>query len=230
MSLKKRKVDYESFLILLIVIITLILGVRYLKKFVYSNNFIISNVQIKGDVFLTKECIENKIKDLKGKNYWFIDTKLIEDKLEDDIRIKDISIDKIIPDTVEIIIEERKPYVFIQTDEKLYVCDEFGKIYAYRQEYEKIDLPILQLSSLDNKKDLLSILDKVEKDMFNEISELYEANKIFYIILNDGVEIKTNKEVIKEKYSIGFKLYKKFKEKNEIIEYIDLRFEDYIVK
>ena len=50
------------------------------------------------------------------------------------------------------------------------------------------------------------------------------------IILNDGVYIKTDGTVDKKRYEIAKRLYKKLKNEGKEFSYIDIRFEDYIVK
>jgi len=50
------------------------------------------------------------------------------------------------------------------------------------------------------------------------------------ILFNDGVYIKTDSTVDKKRYEIAKRLYKKLKNEGKEFKYIDIRFEDYIVK
>ena len=75
--------------------------------------------------------------------------------------------------------------------------------------------------------------------IFKKISQIYRVNdKEFVIILTDGVKIKTNrikdsdkinKEKENKRYLIAEQLYFNMS-KERRIDYIDLRFNDYIIK
>lgn len=49
-------------------------------------------------------------------------------------------------------------------------------------------------------------------------------------MLNDGIYIKTDETVDKSRYETAKKVYKKLKNEGKEFSYIDIRFEDYIVK
>ena len=98
----------------------------------------------------------------------------------------------------------------------------------------------LSFQLLHEIKEITEFLNELsDLAIFKKISQIYKINnKEFVIILTDGVKIKTNRieendEVNKEKqnkrYLIAQQLYFNMsKERN--IDYIDLRFNDYIIK
>lgn len=75
------------------------------------------------------------------------------------------------------------------------------------------------------------MLDKAEATDFKDIiSQIYTENKkIIKIVLSDGAVIKTDKNVTKEKYDTGSYLFFDLSSRKKI-DYMDLRYEDYIVK
>ena len=72
-----------------------------------------------------------------------------------------------------------------------------------------------------------NILDKNTRDSISQIYIL--DDKEIVIILEDGVKFKIDKKTNKEKYSIAVQLYLKMSKERKI-DYIDLRFDDYIIK
>ena len=69
-----------------------------------------------------------------------------------------------------------------------------------------------------------------ENILKNLVSQIYKRDKnCVEIVLTDGTVIKTDFEVEKEKYKIVENLYYELI-KTKKIEYIDLRFNDFIVK
>ncbi len=101
-------------------------------NFVEKDYFKITKVEIKGDYsFLQKDIIEELL-NLKGKNIWKIDEVKVLKYIKNDVRVKEIKVKKMIPDKIEIEIIERKPYVYVLWNKKLYLADEEQKIFAYR--------------------------------------------------------------------------------------------------
>lgn len=196
--------------------------------FINTDFFSISEVKIEGNVFITKD-IESNLLKLKGKNIWTIDFDMIEDILKEDIRIKTIDITRDIPDKLLIKLEEREEYSYINYKNKIYVADEEGIIYAYRNEAMLKDLIILKIDKYEEIKDLYKVLNNVLDTGLKEFcSEIYKSDNYIKILLKDGLVIKTNLNVDKKKYEISSMLYNKVK--NDKVEYIDIRFDDYIVK
>ena len=90
-------------------------------------------------------------------------------------------------------------------------------------------------------KEISEFLNEIsDLAIFQKISQIYKVkNKEFVIILTDGVKIKTNRikdsndEINKEKenkrYIIAEQLYFNMSKERKI-DYIDLRFNDYIIK
>ena len=96
------------------------------------------------------------------------------------------------------------------------------------------------INSEEEIKEISEFLNEIsDLAIFKKISQIYKVNdKEFIIILTDGVKIKTNRakdndEISKEKenkrYLIAEQLYFNMSKERKI-DYIDLRFNDYIIK
>ena len=102
-------------------------------------------------------------------------------------------------------------------------------------------VPFIIANSEEEIQEISVFLNEIsDLAIFKKISQIYKVNdKEFVIILTDGVKIKTNRvadnndEINKEKenkrYLIAEQLYFNMSKERKI-DYIDLRFNDYIIK
>ena len=220
-------------LIFRIALITLLtFGVIKTDQFFLTKSvFEIKEVKIKGASRKLEESFISLKEQLIGKNINDINLDIIKEKISKDIRIKNIVIKRNSINGILIEIEEREPKYYLQYKKDIYILDKEGKIYGYLNDLETKDFPFIVVKSEEEIKILLEILDKVEAtDLKDIVSQIYIGkDDIINIVLSDGAIIKTNKEVIKEKYDIGSYLFFDLSSKKKI-DYIDLRYEDYIVK
>lgn len=199
--------------------------------FLEEDYFKIKNIEVNGGLVLLDGEIHDALITLKGKNIWNIDTKSIKAELEKDVRIKEIKVERELPSKLKITIEEEKPFVKVKQGEKILVANEKGEIFSYSKELAFNDLVLLNVSNANDMKEYLTIVKNIEdKELMSYISEIYKVDKEMKIILNDGVYIKTDGTVDKNRYEIAKRLYKKLKNEGREFSYIDIRFEDYIVK
>ena len=113
----------------------------------------------------------------------------------------------------------------------IYLVDESGVIFGYLNEQKIEDLPFIVASTEGEIKEITKILNNIlDKNTRDSISQIYILDdKEIVIILEDGVKFKIDKKTNKEKYSIAVQLYLKMSKERKI-DYIDLRFDDYIIK
>jgi len=171
------------------------------------------------------------IKDLKGRNILEIDKEKMKDKILEDVRVKDVVIKTWMPDILIFDIKEKEPFVYIEYRDKIYISDELGKIYGYMKESKKYNMPLFRIDHEDEIKEFIKIIGKIR--FKNEISQVYKIDNGIAVTTNSGVKIITNIDVDRKKYGVVKKLYEQVRPKNKKskkIDYIDLRFEDYIIK
>ena len=123
------------------------------------------------------------------------------------------------------------------------IIDYTNKAYgfAYLNEKEVERVPFIIANNEEEIKEISKFLNEIsDLAIFKKISQIYKVkDKEFVIILTDGVKIKTNKindnndRINKEKenkrYLIAEQLYFNMSKERKI-DYIDLRFNDYIIK
>jgi len=208
------------------------IGLSYLYlNFLEEDYFQIKNIEVNNGLVLLDGEIHDALITLKGKNIWNVDTKSLEDELKKDVRIKEIKIKKEIPSKLIVSIEEEKPFVKIKSGEKILIANEKGETFSYAKELAFNDLILLNISNKKDMDDYLKIVKNIEdKELISFISEIYKADNEVKLLLNDGIFIKTDSTVDAKRYEIAKKLYKKLKNEDKEFKYIDIRFEDYIVK
>lgn len=213
-----------------LLIFFIVLSFLYLG-FLEEEYFEIKNIEVNNGLILLDGEIHDTLITLKGKNIWNINTKFIENELKKDVRIKKIKIRKEMPSKLVVTIEEEKPFVKVKNGEKVLVANENGKIFSYAKELAFSDLLLLNLKSNENMPEYLKVVKNIDdKEFASFVSEIDKTDKEIKILLNDGTHIKTDSTVDKKRYEIAKRLYKKLKNEGKDFKYIDIRFEDYIVK
>lgn len=206
------------------------LSFQYLN-FLEEDYFEIKNIEVNNGLILLDGEIHDALITLKGKNIWNIDTKIIEEELKKDVRIKDIKIRKEMPAKLIVTIQEEKPFVKIKSGEKILIANEKGEVFSYSKELAFSDLLLLNIKNKEDMTEYLKVVKNIEdKEFISFVSEIYKVDREIKILLNDGVHIKTDSTVDKKRYEIAKRLYKKLKNEGKEFRYIDIRFEDYIVK
>ena len=202
------------------------------RNFLETEIFYIEEVSLEGDVDIISEELEKGIALLTGNLIWDIDTKKIEEILEEDVRIKKATVKKEIPNKLRIKIESERPKYYILYKNEIYSLDKEYNIFSYLEEFPLKDYPILSIQNMEEIEELIKVLERIKgKQLSYLVSQLYiEDENCIKMILLDGTVIKTRQDVLGEKYDLLERLYLNLKTGETLLEYIDIRFGDYIVK
>lgn len=200
--------------------------------FLKSDIFFLDEISLEGDIGTVSKELEGEVALLKGRLIWDIDTDKLEEILEEDVRVEEATVRKQIPNKVTIRIKGKKPHFYILYSGKIYSLDEEKKVFSYLEEFPMKDYPILSIKDMEEIEELTEILERIKgKQLESLVSQLYvEDENCIKMVLLDGTVIKTKQEVSEEKYSLLERLYLKLKSGGDPLEYIDIRFRDYIVK
>jgi len=200
-------------------------------SFLNKDIFKIKSIEIEG----VENRVGFKIKEIGEKfidnNVNFIDFISLENLILKDKRIEKVSINKKKIGVLKIIAKEKKIDYYLQYKKEIYLLDKNGEICGKLNEKSLLNIPIIYVKSKEEILPLIILMKKIGKSQFKKIvSQIYLENKhCINIILMDGTVIKTNLEVDLEKYYISECLYFGLS-KDWKIEYIDIRFKDYILK
>ena len=200
------------------------------KRFIDTDYFKVQDVFIDGVPKLLKQDIAAQLEQMKGKNIVYINTNKIENFIKNDIRVKKVSIKKLFPSKIEVVLEEREPYVYVKKGDETLLADKDLNIYGDILEDPSRNIPVIDYASNESLNGIKTILSKIQnKDFYDMISEIRQSEKNYEILLTNNVKIITDTLVTEKKYNDAYKLYEKIK-KEKAITYMDLRFTDIVVK
>ena len=220
-------------------------GIIYLiymlpQNFFRLDYFNINKVNVTDNSKMLHDELTKLTKKLYNKNSIYIDSNEIKEFIEKDIRVESATVEKKSLGEIDIDVKEKDLAYYAVIGKNIYLTDKEGKIFAYLNEKEVEGVPFIIANNEEEIKEISEFLNKIsDLAIFKKISQIYKVNdKEFIIILTDGVKIKTNRakdndEISKEKenkrYLIAEQLYFNMSKERKI-DYIDLRFNDYIIK
>lgn len=242
---RKSKINFKQTVPLLavfIMIIALLWGVRWIveslpgfKIFRLQNCYVEGrNIKLSG-----KEAFNYCILSQAG-SLLEIDLETLRDKISRaHLELKRVTVKKDYPDTIRVVVEERRPFAQIRADD-VFVVDEEGFVLSKNSGNIQESLPVIigvtsryikkgvfnQNASLKKAIEILKIVKASQVKYVVEKIDISNPDSISFFIMKD-VEIKLGRDDFKGKI-----------EKMEIplsnldltqIKYIDLRFEDLIV-
>lgn len=201
------------------------------SKFLVLDFFKIKEIKIEGNSKILSSELTEMIKIIYNSNIWDIDLKSLEEYLESDMRIEEAKMKILGLGKLEIDIKEKELAYYLQTTTGIYLIDNTGKRFGYLKEKLGKDTYFLVIKKEEELTTLLELSKRLEDTLLRIlISQMYIVDEnCIEIILLDGTIIKTNLEVEDEKYKVLETLYNELA-KNKKIEYIDIRFNDFIVK
>lgn len=213
-------------------IVLLTLGIIKTNRFFLTKPvFQIKNITVTGASEKLEQSFLPLKNELMGKNINEINLSEIEKTIFQDVRVNKVSVTRNKIDEITINVEEKEPKYYLQYKKKIYLLDKDGKIYGYLNDLKTKDFPFIVVKAEEEIEIILGVLDKIEATDFKDvISQIYiDDSSCIKVVLYDGAVIKTDRDVKKEKYDIGSYLFFDLSGKKKI-DYIDLRYEDYVVR
>jgi cell division protein FtsQ len=201
------------------------------SKFLTLDFFKVKEIKIEGSPKMLSRELTEMIKIIYNSNIWDIDLKGLEEYLEKDMRIERAKIKILGLGKIEIDIKERELAYYLQTKNRIYLIDTNGKKFGYLKERLEKDIYFIVIKDESELEKLLQLGKRLDDSLLKIlISQIYMKDEnCIEIILLDGTIIKTNLDVEDEKYKVLETLYNELA-KTKKIEYIDIRFNDFIVK
>jgi cell division protein FtsQ len=190
-ELRKRKANNR--LIIYISLFFLLIAVIVYAQSPLSN---LQHVEIIGNNYVSNETILLKSELNEGVNYWEIETDEIKRKLLQLQQVKDVQVEKVWFNSINLVIKEHPHIAYLQIDGDYYPIIETGEMLSPLTEEEwPVDAPILV--NWEKGEELLELSDqlkKVEKQIISRISEIHHYPSDIdpwrmLIFMNDGYEV-----------------------------------------
>ena len=214
-----------------LILLFLLAGMMFFgKRFIDTDYFKIQEVLIEGQSKLLKQDIATQLEHMKGKNIVYLNTNEIENLIKTDVRVKKVSVRKLFPSKIEVILEEREPYAYVKKGDKTLLADKDLNIYGDILEDPSKNIPVIEYTSDESLAQIKTILSKIKnKDFYAMISEIRQSENNYEIVLINNVKIITDTLVTEKKYNDAYKLYERIKKEKPVTS-MDLRFIDIVVK
>ena len=88
-----------------LILLFLLAGMMFFgKRFIDTDYFKIQEVLIEGQSKLLKQDIVTQLEHMKGKNIVYLNTNEIENLIKTDVRVKKVSVRKLFPSKIEVIL------------------------------------------------------------------------------------------------------------------------------
>ena len=213
-----------------LILLFLLAGIMFFgKMFNDTDYFKVQEVLVEGKSDLLRQDITAQLEQMKGKNIIYLNTDEIENHIKKDVRVKKVSVKKLFPSKIKVVLDEREPYVYIKKGDETLLADKDLKIYGDILEEPAKNIPIIDYTDDESLNAMKTILSKIKnKDFYAMISEIRQSEKNYEILLTNNVRIITETTVTEKKYEEAYRLYEKIRKKRPVIS-MDLRFIDKIV-
>ena len=214
-----------------LILLILLAGMMFFgKRFIDTDYFKVQEVLVKGQSKLLKQDIIVQLEQMKGKNIVYLNTNEIEKLIKKDVRVKRVSVKKLFPSKIRVLLEEREPYVYVKKGDETLLADKDLNIYGDILEEPSKNIPVINYTSDESLNEIKIILSKIQnKDFYAMISEIRQSEKNYEILLTNNVRIITDTLVTEKKYNDAYKLYERLRKERSVIS-MDLRFIDIVVK
>ena len=209
-----------------------VVGVSVVILTIGEPYFRINNVQIKGEKRLSEEEIKSWVGVLSQKSIFYINLKRIAQKISSKPQIKRVEIRRILPSTIVINVEERKPFTYIVYKGVYYEVDDEGIIIGKRRKMQELPL-IIGLDSLSETEKVkrgVRVLN-FSKDLglfFSKVS-IKDENKIIGYLKKENVEVYIDEGERLNYFSYFPFILSDAENEGKKIKYVDIRFRNQIV-
>ena len=214
-------------------------------NFIFSSNFCsIEEVIIKGNDYLSKDEIFSKSQIQLGENIFKLDLKESIDSLEQEPRIKEVEIKRVIPNKIIISLKERKAAAIVRIGEEYFSSTKEGIVLSkIDRSEERFGLPLVLGLEIDKIK-IGEIIDKSEfraaLESINSIEvilpkkfcqvQILSPDDFMICNKDDTLKVRVNRpEVIINKENLLREALDKIEREKLLVEYIDIRFKDSLV-
>ncbi|MDP8314528.1 MAG: FtsQ-type POTRA domain-containing protein [Candidatus Celaenobacter antarcticus] len=170
---------FKKALIMLVLCMSITGASAYLLKFGVTNwNYLqMKDSEVAGTIHINPDIIHIALSEFKGENLYLLEDDAVRDRLAQLPCVKDVKILRIFPSTLKVVIEERLPIAYIQTDQNEYfLIDEQGVLLDKIEFAGSVDMPVFCEISINN----LTLGQEVSDTNFKILLNVYKALKMKY--------------------------------------------------
>ena len=176
---RKKEPVFRKALIMLVLYVCITGASAFLLKFgVTKWNYLqMKNSEVAGTIHINPDIIHIALSDFKGENLYLLEDDSIRDRLMQNPHVKDVRVLRIFPSTLKVVIKERLPIAYLQTDENEYfLIDDQGVLLDTIALTNEYDLPVFCEIGINN----LTLGQEVSDTNFQILLDVYGILKIKY--------------------------------------------------
>ncbi len=220
-------------------IVFLIIVGAILGFFVYVPFFTLKEVKLIGAEKLTVEDILKVGNIYIGEPIFQLETNDITTRLSKDLRIESVTVRRIVPNTIEVTLKERKPLATIVCDYGYLDLDKSGKILDSYKNLREMKIPMITGAQVQDKyigdevdddlvKKILEFLQKLAPESLNKLSEVAIVAADYVVAYTDteqAVQIRIGKmERLDEKAHLVDDFLRDLDNNPHEVEYVDFNY------
>ena len=220
------------------IVFLLIVG-AILGFFVYVPFFTLKEVKLIGAERLTVEDILKVGNIYIGEPIFQLETNDITTRLSNDLRIESVTVRRIVPNTIEVTLQERKPLATIVCDYGYLDLDKSGKIIDSYKNLREMKIPMITGAQAQDKyigdeiddnlvKKILEFLQKLAPESLNKLSEVAIVAADYVVAYTDteqAVQIRIGKmERLDEKAHLVDDFLRDLDNNPHAVEYVDFNY------
>ena len=198
----------------------------------------VDHIKTSGNQRVSADTIRSMLDGLRGENILFADLEQWRTTLLRSPWVRDVSLRRSLPSTVEVLVHERTPIAIGRIGSRLFLVDERGaSIDEYGPQYAGLDLPIVdglttgKDHAMDDARAALaarvivairqkpSIADKLSQV---DVSDLHNAT---VLLNNDAAQLRVGETRFLERLESYLSLSATLHQRVPNIDYVDLRFD-----
>jgi len=224
-------------------LIFVIVSMGLIAAAIYSPLFLVKNITVEGNVYLTKDDVVDITGVKLGEHLFNLDTAEVKTRLTNDLRIEDAIVKRKLPDTIAVSIKERIPTAIVATDYGYLDLDRRGKIIDGYRVLKHMSVPMITGVMLhdvyigdDNTNpqvakvlEFLSYLDEASQNQISEVAIISENNFVAYT--TKSVQIRLGDfDRLEEKAKLTKDFLDELKTSPYVIEYVDFSYASPVIK
>ena len=204
---------------------------------VYLPIFVLRDLHVEGNVYLTKEDLRQIAGVYYGEPLYKLETDSVTHNLMNDLRIEEATVRRIFPDGLTITIRERTPVATVSCEYGYLDLDRQGKVIDCYKTLKHIPIPMVTGITLrdmyigdDNKdetlRQIIYFLQLLNEESLNQISEVAVVSADYLVAYTtQSVQIRLGKlERLEEKARLTEGFLRDLEQNPLPIEYVDFNY------
>lgn len=182
---------------------------RNFYDFTAKLGFVVTNIKVRGQKHISDEQIIKLLKIKKGNPIMEVSLPDLKQQLEKIDWIKNVNIQRQLPDTIDITITERIPIALGQKDSKLHVIDEEGVVINEKNLAPYAKLPIIIGEGAELYANSLIKILKTDLELFKSINSIIRVSEHRWNIrFYNDLEIKLPEHNVEKAWNKVIRMYK----------------------